>query len=153
MAHWYYKGRSTTPIDHPEKGPIVLTPMMRFEAPIATVNHLIQANLVKRLPDPPKKAEVHVQTSAPAAVPVAAPVVPAPAPKEVPAPAEVVKSSPEPEEAPTEDVGPGYSAPGPDDVLASPAPEEEAEEVAAEEESKEPEKMSSKARGRGRRRG
>ena len=66
MAHWYYLGRTTTSVNHPEKGPMVLIPRSRFEAPQASVHHLLQAKLVKRLPDPPapKLSAASVQTSA-----------------------------------------------------------------------------------------
>ena len=47
MAHWYYKGTTTTPIAHPERGPIVLSPKRKiFEAPASAVAHLISVGLV-----------------------------------------------------------------------------------------------------------
>jgi len=52
MAQWYYKGRTTTPIEHPEKGSIVLRPRQRFSAPKAAVQHLLDAGLCSRIPDP-----------------------------------------------------------------------------------------------------
>lgn len=56
MARWYYRGRTTTPFDHPDRGPIVIEPRTTFEAPKSAVQHLFNKNLVKRMPDPaPKK--------------------------------------------------------------------------------------------------
>jgi hypothetical protein len=57
LPYWYYKGRTTTPINIPGVGPIVLTPRMKFHAPQAAVSHLMKQKLVARLPDPPVKEE------------------------------------------------------------------------------------------------
>lgn len=40
MNWWYYKGQVTTPIDIPGKGPTVIRPRERFQAPLAAVAHL-----------------------------------------------------------------------------------------------------------------
>jgi hypothetical protein len=80
MPYWYYSGRTTTPIEIPGKGPIVLKPRSKFHAPQSSVAHLLRIKLVKRLPDPPQP-------------PAEAKDAPAPAPKqEVPQPAAVEKS-------------------------------------------------------------
>lgn len=54
MAHWYYKGKTPTPISHPVRGSVIVTPRMKFEAPESAVAHL--KSLVVRLPDPPIEA-------------------------------------------------------------------------------------------------
>lgn len=54
MAYWYYSGRTTTPIDIPGKGPVVLKPRAKFHAPQASVAHLLRIKMVTRLPDPPQ---------------------------------------------------------------------------------------------------
>jgi len=69
MQWWYYKGQVTTPIDIPGKGPTVIRPRDRFQAPFAAVAHL------KRLGH----------------------IVPCKPPKEVLRQAVVTKSEPEPE--------------------------------------------------------
>lgn len=40
MQWWYYRGQVTTPIDIPGKGPTVLRPRDKFQAPFASVAHL-----------------------------------------------------------------------------------------------------------------
>jgi len=57
LPYWYYKGRTTTPVNIPGQGPIVLVPRMKFFAPQASVSHLLKKKMVARLPDPPKPAE------------------------------------------------------------------------------------------------
>lgn len=52
LPYWYYKGRTTTPIDIPGKGPQVLTPRAEFYAPTSSVSHLLKAKLVVRRSDP-----------------------------------------------------------------------------------------------------
>lgn len=50
MARWYYRGKTPTPISHPERGQVILTPRMEFDAPESAVAHL--KSLVVRRPDP-----------------------------------------------------------------------------------------------------
>jgi hypothetical protein len=40
MQWWYYRGQVTTPIDIPGKGPTVIRPREKFQAPFAAVAHL-----------------------------------------------------------------------------------------------------------------
>ena len=61
MAQWYYKGRTTTPIEHPELGSIVIRPRQRFEAPKSSVQHLLSAGLCSRLPDVQPAAQTVVE--------------------------------------------------------------------------------------------
>jgi len=53
LPYWYYRGRTTTPIDIPGKGAVVLVPRQKFFAPQSAVSHLLKIKLVRRLPDPP----------------------------------------------------------------------------------------------------
>lgn len=46
MSYWFYRGRITTPINHPEKGPIILTPRMVFDAPKSAVQNLLNKKMV-----------------------------------------------------------------------------------------------------------
>lgn len=73
MQWWYYSGQVTTPIDIPGKGPTVLRPREKFQAPLVAVAHLKRIGRVvpckppseakvmtpepKSQPTPPKKLE------------------------------------------------------------------------------------------------
>jgi len=46
MQWWYYRGQVTTPIDIPGKGPTVIRPRDKFEAPLGAVAHLKRLGLV-----------------------------------------------------------------------------------------------------------
>ena len=57
MQWWYYRGQVTTPIDIPGKGPTVLRPRDKFQAPFTAVAHL--RRLKKVVPcKPPEEAEI-----------------------------------------------------------------------------------------------
>jgi hypothetical protein len=49
MAWWIYLGKVTTPIDIPGRGPVVLVPRYRFEAPMSSVAHLVRLKYVQPL--------------------------------------------------------------------------------------------------------
>lgn len=49
MAWWIYLGRVTTPIDIPGRGPVVLVPRYKFEAPMSSVAHLVRLKYVRPL--------------------------------------------------------------------------------------------------------
>jgi hypothetical protein len=144
MARWYYKGTSTANYNDPERGPRILTPRTKFEAPVAAVQHLIQAGLIKRLPDLKKKP-----------VP-ALPVASESAPVQTSAPQDVAKSmvsKSEPEPDPKEVSEDPSSASWETAVVESSAVVVE-EEAGAEESSKEKESgLSSQGGRRKRRRG
>ncbi len=74
MARWYYRGKTPTPIAHPERGSIIVTPRMTFEAPESSVAHIM--SMVKRLPDPPPTPEVAPVAPIAASVVVSSPPVP-----------------------------------------------------------------------------
>ena len=88
MAWWIYLGKVTTPIDIPGKGPTVLVPRHKFEAPMSSVAHLVRLKKVAALkphqiPNPPEKVEL----KEPSVVPVV--------------PAVETKSEEKPKEAPS----------------------------------------------------
>jgi hypothetical protein len=49
MAWWIYLGKVTTPIDIPGRGPVVLVPRYKFEAPMSSVAHLVRLKYVQPL--------------------------------------------------------------------------------------------------------
>jgi len=57
MQWWLYKGSVTTPVDVPGKGPTVIKPRMKFQAPPRAVANLKRIGLVVpcKDPNPPKK--------------------------------------------------------------------------------------------------
>lgn len=71
MNWWLYKGSVTTPVVIPGRGPTIIQPRMKFQAPPAAVAHLKRIGMVVpcKDPNPPKK-----EAPAPAAEP--APEVP-----------------------------------------------------------------------------
>jgi len=56
MQWWYYRGQVTTPIDIPGKGPTVLRPRDKFQAPFASVAHLRRLKRVVQC-KPPKELD------------------------------------------------------------------------------------------------
>ena len=60
MQWWYYRGTVTTPINIPGKGPTVIRPRDKFQAPLAAVVHLKKLGYVV-ICKPPK--EVSKQAS------------------------------------------------------------------------------------------
>jgi len=75
MQWWYYRGQVTTPVDIPGKGPTVLRPREKFQAPLAAVAHLKRLGRVVAC-KPPPEAKVATQE----------PKVAVPEPKSKPAP-------------------------------------------------------------------
>lgn len=55
MQWWYYRGQVTTPIDIPGKGPTVIRPREKFQAPYSAVAHLKRLKRVVPC-KPPKEA-------------------------------------------------------------------------------------------------
>jgi hypothetical protein len=93
MAWWIYLGKVTTPIDIPGKGPTVLVPRHKFEAPMSSVAHLVRLKKVvalkpHQIPKPPEKVE--------SKEPPVVPVVPAVEPKSEEKPKEVSSGSEKP---------------------------------------------------------
>lgn len=78
MATWHYKGTSPTPVEIPGRGSVVIRPKARFEAPIASVSHLLRSNMVVRVKDAkPTTDPVDPQSDAVSEQPVAsAPAAP-----------------------------------------------------------------------------
>lgn len=114
MAHWYYKGTTTTPIAHPERGPMVLTPKRRvFEAPASAVAHLISIGLV---------------------VPARVKAAPAVESTSEPAPADAVVESQAPRSLQEEEPRIGSSEDGTSDVVESAGEQQPAGEQPSEEE-------------------
>lgn len=60
MPWWYYKGKTTTPVDLPGSGPTIIKPRMRFEAPLSAVAHLKRIGMVA-ICEPPKTQGKAVQ--------------------------------------------------------------------------------------------
>jgi len=109
MQWWYYRGAVTTPVDIPGKGPTVVRPRDRFQAPFSAVANLKRLRLVvpckppKGESPPPKKTE-------PAKAPqeravTAATVVALPAEPQ----AKVTEVAPPPEEKPKKEAKPKES--------------------------------------------
>lgn len=143
--HWYYRGRVTHPVNIPGRGPIVLTPRSRFQAPTAAVSDLVRAKLVVRIEAPPVKEG---QSTAP----VPASEKPAPA-KESVADKGSDAADAKPEESAADKgsdaAGEQVSAAAAEAVVASNQPKSEEEEAPGGSKSD----PSSRSRGRGRGRG
>ena len=60
MQWWYYRGQVTTPIDIPGKGPTVLRPRDKFQAPFAAVAHLSKLKMVVKCKAPKEAKEKKV---------------------------------------------------------------------------------------------
>jgi hypothetical protein len=133
MAWWIYLGKVTTPIDIPGRGPVVLVPRLKFEAPMSSVAHLVRLKYVA-----PLKPFQIPKEAAPKPAPVAVPE-PAPAPvvqkKEDPvaAPAGPSKSKEEPKEPPSDENAPVVASTPAEGEQSVP---EDAENTAGEEKEK-----------------
>lgn len=110
MQWWYYRGQVTTPIDIPGKGPTVVRPRDRFQAPFAAVAHLKKMGRVvpckppkeaappKTPPVPGKSVQERAVTTATVVASTAEPQAKVTEKKEEPAPeAEKAKAMPEKE--------------------------------------------------------
>lgn len=110
MQWWYYRGQVTTPIDIPGKGPTVVRPRDRFQAPFAAVAHLKKMGRVvpckppkeaapaKSLPTPGKDVQERAVTLATVVASSAEPQAKVTEKKKEPAPeAEKAKELPEKE--------------------------------------------------------
>lgn len=89
MQWWYYRGQVTTPIDIPGKGPTVIRPRDKFEAPLGAVAHLKRLGLVVACKAPKEVARQ-------AAIPKSEPASPKKLEERAVAPASVVASRAEP---------------------------------------------------------
>lgn len=58
---WYYRGRTTTPIETAAEGSFVLVPRQKFRATLAEVSHLRKLGLVVRMEE---KAEAQAEKKA-----------------------------------------------------------------------------------------
>lgn len=60
MPTWYYRGKTTTPVDIPGRGIVVIRPRTRFEAPESAVAHLKSLVVRQDPPTPPASVEASV---------------------------------------------------------------------------------------------
>lgn len=72
MQWWLYKGAVTTPIDIPGKGPTVIRPRDKFQAPFAAVAHLKKLGRVVPCKPPPEAKEAKATPKSPPKPPKAA---------------------------------------------------------------------------------
>jgi hypothetical protein len=160
MPYWYYAGKTTSCVEIPGRGPVILVPRERFHAPRASVHHLLKTRppQVKLLPDPPQPKNELATAPKPLQPPPVPPeydfgahqVVSPPLPPPVPEPViEASKSSSSPEH--------DFGAHQAEDVVASPSSkssditEEEVDPQSEGESEPEMEPFSSKSRKRSRR--
>lgn len=93
MQWWYYRGQVTTPIDIPGKGPTVLRPRDKFQAPFGAVAHLKRLGRVVPCKPPP---EAKKEKAKPKVEPKSKPTPPKGAEERAVAAPTVVASSAEP---------------------------------------------------------